>query len=146
MSKAQNIIRNFGARGLLLAGYLFLFAGQFNGQYFSTANFFIYGHANYSTTTLTSRSRVNTRQESTRIVAENRSLTKQASQFHQTPLRPSHLSIDKRFKSQQAIRIPEIRAPQTISFVVSGPHASVVSCFYLSADLLHNALRGPPCG
>ena len=44
MSIRWNRYGSLICRSLVLAGYLFLFAGQFNYRYYSIANFYIYGN------------------------------------------------------------------------------------------------------
>ena len=123
-------------KAVLLAGYLFLFASQFNYRYFSIANFFVYGNSAVAG----------------RHVHAS-SFAQQPSQAHTTrPVslqdnrqRPSHLGIDKRFQVRDGIRVPQIRAPGLPSYTLVKPRFYSSLPVYSTSDLPTNALRGPPC-
>jgi len=128
------------ARGLLLAGYLFLFAGQFSCQYFAIANFFVYGN-NHSSGLGPSGHAI---QDRLAVNAGN------AGEQHNPVLqanteRPVHLGIDKRYHFKQAIRVPQIRAPGLTVCIVLKSHVSPAVPDYISSELSTHSLRGPPC-
>lgn len=113
-------------RGLLLAGYLFLFAGQFNGRYFGIVNFFVF-EQNTPTAGLQKN-----------VAATNLAL-------HDNAQRPVHLAVDKRFQPNQGLHVQQVNAQRppynTVFLSQYCTHVSV----YSSIELPTNALRGPPC-
>lgn len=130
-------------RGLLLAGYLFLLAGQFNYRYFSIANFYVYNHGNSTGAAF--------------VAVDDNSYANQATTIHQSiPLqhgpvwhdnkqRPAHLGIDKRYRFQQGLRVPPIRAPGVPSVVIVIPRYPSFTPVFFSAVPPTLSLRGPPC-
>jgi hypothetical protein len=129
-------------RSSLLIGYLFLFVSQSNYQYFDTANFFVYQSDAVTTANTGVASRPHT--AATAIAPRQ-----QAPQHTLTLLvrhqRIGHLAIDKRYHSQQGLRIPPIRAPGVIfSAIIRAPFYTCAPA-YSSANLPANFLRGPPC-
>jgi hypothetical protein len=125
------------ARGLLLAGYVFLFAGQFSHEYFVIANFFVYGNnsANIGKTR-------HATQESHAVIARNAAEEHNAVQANTE--RPDHLGIDKRYQFKQAIRVPQIRAPGLTVCIVFKSRVPDSAPDYISSELSTNFLRGPP--
>jgi|GEM_PF-1955821 hypothetical protein len=127
-------------RSSILIGYFFLFIAQSNYQYFDIANFFVYGHEAASSATGSQHENkaatvVSDRQEQ----APQHSLALRSSQQH-----IGHLAIDKRYKFQQGLRIPPIRAPGLISYTFVRTRFCIPAPTFTSADLPTNALRGPP--
>lgn len=131
-------------RSLVLAGYLFLFAGQFNYRYFSIANFYVYGNGGTGsgaqlTTNLT-----------TECAATHAAGVQQTARvqhgvaLHDNGGRTTHLCIDKRFDLKQAVRVPQIWAPGLSyrSIVKTRRPTLTPSCS--STDLPFTSLRGPP--
>ncbi|MBS1665500.1 MAG: hypothetical protein JST68_30950 [Bacteroidetes bacterium] len=122
MNQKQIGIRFFAFRLLLLCGYLFLFASQSNGRYFTTANFFVYGphHQVHISKTVHS------------VALQIRTQA------------PVHLSVDKRFDWQAEISPVFSHSPIPVAY------QETISSFFLpsfvpsSPDLSANALRGPP--
>jgi hypothetical protein len=128
------------SRGLLLAGYLFLFAGQFSYQYFTIANFFIYGNNNSANIGHAGHAAQEKLSVNARNTAEQHNAVLQTNAE-----RPAHLGIDKRYHFKQAIRVPQIRAPGlTVCIVLKSRVPHSVS-EYISSELSTNSLRGPPC-
>ena len=128
------------SRGLLLAGYLFLFAGQFSCQYFSIANFFVYGNTNSSAVEPSAHAI----QERLSVNARN-AMEQHGAVVQTNTGRPAHLGIDKRYQFKQAIRVPQIRAPGLIICIVLRPPVPRSLPDYHSSELTTNSLRGPPC-
>jgi hypothetical protein len=126
-------------RSLLLAGYLFLFTGQFSYQYFAIANFFVYGNNSPGV------------KPSGHVVQDRLSVNVQdAAEHHGAVLhanarRPAHLGIDKRYQFKQAIRVPQIRAPGLTVCIVLKSRVPYSIPDYISSELSTNLLRGPPC-
>lgn len=134
--------RTLFGKGLLLAGYLFFFAGQFNGRYFTIANFYVYHSDGMLSNTGARLSKA--------IGTATTAVTRTATGQHPTALqnnsqRPAHLGIDKRYQIQQGIRIPQIRAPGPNCFVLVKRHFYSFQQVYFSTDPPTCALRGPPC-
>ena|ERR1700722_19603761 len=128
------------SRGLLLAGYLFLFAGQFSYQYFTIANFFVYGNTHSAKTGHTGHAKQDRLSVNARNAMEQHGTVLQANTE-----RSAHLGIDKRYQFKQAIRVPQIRAPgRTVCIVLKGRVSRSVPD-YISSELSTNSLRGPPC-
>jgi hypothetical protein len=128
-------------RSSILIGYLFLFIAQSNYQYFDLANFFVYGHEAASSAAgcqheNKAATAVSDRQEH----APQHSLALQSNNKQ----RIGHLAIDKRYKFQQGLRIPPIRAPGSISYTFVRTRFCIPAPTFTSADLPTNALRGPP--
>jgi hypothetical protein len=127
-------------RGFLLAGYLFLFAGQFSYQYFAIANFFVYGN-NHSANV---GQHGGATQE--RLLVNPRNATEQQSAVLQVNTeRAAHLGVDKRYQFKQAIRVPQIRAPGLTVCVILKSRVLRSAPDYISSELSTNSLRGPPC-
>jgi hypothetical protein len=125
---------------LLLAGYLFLFAGQFSCQYFSIANFFVYSNTNSAAV----EPSAHTTQERLSVNARN-AMEEHGAVVQTNAERPAHLGIDKRFQFKQAIRVPQIRAPGLTVCVVLKNRIPRSLPDYISSELTTNSLRGPPC-
>jgi hypothetical protein len=127
-------------RGLLLAGYLFLFVGQFSCQYFAIANFFVYGNnhssglgpSGHATQDRLAVNAGNTGEQHNSVLQANTE-------------RPAHLGIDKRYQFKQAIRVPQIRAPGLTVCIVLKSYVPHSVPDYISSELTTNSLRGPPC-
>jgi hypothetical protein len=152
MSIRQNRYGFLICRSLLLAGYLFLFAGQFSYRYFSLANFYIYGNGGTG-----SRAQLNTKlntedparhaagiQQLTRVehgVALHNNLS-----LHDNGERATHLCIDKRFDVKKAVRVPQIRAPGLLHYTtIVKTRRPTLTPDCTSTDLPFTSLRGPPC-
>jgi hypothetical protein len=127
------------SRGLLLAGYLFLFAGQFSGQYFTIANFFVYGNNSASV-----EPSAHVIQDWLSVNARN-AVDQRSTLLHAKTDRPAHLGIDKRYHFKQAIRVPQIRAPGPTVCIVLKSRVPRSLPDYISSELSTNSLRGPPC-
>lgn len=128
------------SRCLLLAGYFFLFAGQFRYQYFAIANFFVYGSANSAAITHAGHAVQEKLSVNARNTAEQLNATS-----HAHADRPAHLGIDKRYQFKQAIRVPQIRAPGLTVCIVLKCRVFPSAQDYISSELSTNSLRGPPC-
>ncbi len=127
-------------RSFLLIGYLFLFIAQSNNQYFNLANFFVYGREAVSSAT-----GAQYKDKAANAVAAPEDRAPQHSLALQLKQeRIGHLAIDKRFKFQQGLRIPPIRAPGAISYTFVRTRFCIPAPTFTSADLPTNALRGPP--
>lgn len=137
MSIRQKGYRPIFTTGLLLAGYLFLFAGQFNYRYFDIANFYVYGHDGNMTYETAGN------HHPTAAVAKEQE--RQSVALHDNSQRPAHLGIDKRFQFNQGVRVPQIRAPGVFYSILTKTAFTSFAPVYSSADLPTNALRGPPC-
>lgn len=135
-------------RGLLLAGYLFLFAGQFNYRYFTIANFYVY-HSNSGISGIVQDAVGGRAMAMATIIhtvgAVRRTELPAAAILHDNAQRPAHLGIDKRFSFRQGIRVPQIRAPAPPEYPVAKIryYTPIPVCF--STDLPTTPLRGPPC-
>lgn len=130
--------RSLFTRGLLLAGYFFLFAGQFNYRYFDIANFYVYGHDGnmaYETAGKGNHPTAAVDQEQERHTVA----------LHDNSQRPAHLGIDKRFQFKQGVRVPQIRAPGAFHYIIAKTFFTSFTPVYSSTDLPTNSLRGPPC-
>jgi len=128
------------SKGLLLAGYLFLFAGQFNCQYFTIANFFVYGNTNPASVESSGHGTEGRFSVNARNAMEQHRAVLQANTE-----RPVHLGIDKRYQFKQAIRVPQIRAPGLTVCIVFKSRVPRSLPDYISSELSTNSLRGPPC-
>ncbi|HEY4108520.1 hypothetical protein [Puia sp.] len=114
------------ARCLLLTGYLFFFAIQFNGKYYDVANFFVYKH-DAAKTNLTA-------QKTTHALA-----------YRLNPQRPAHLSIDKRFPYKTTIQsISTTYRVLVPCYIIITRKALPPPIFYATPDLPTNSFRGPP--
>jgi hypothetical protein len=152
MSGKQKKYQAHLTRGLLLAGYLLFFAGQFNYHYFSIANFYVYGNgnsanacANVSATVALGLAHVNTVNKTAETAVVQKTTGKHPVALHDNSQRPSHLGIDKRYQLKQGIRIPQIRAPGVLYVGILKtrfPGFTPVCFSTLPATL---SLRGPPC-
>jgi hypothetical protein len=127
-------------RSLLLIGYLFLFIAQSNNQYFNLANFFVYGRgaASSATSAQYKDKAANT------VAAREEQAPQHSLALQSNKQRIGHLAIDKRYKFQQGLRIPPIRAPGVISYTIVRTRFYLLTPAFISADLPTNALRGPP--
>jgi hypothetical protein len=143
MSTRQKRYQGYVTRGLLLAGYLFLLAVQFNYRYFTIANFYVYGNG-HSANIGADLTALNTVDRMAETAETQRSTGQHPLALHDNSQRPSHLGIDKRFRFRQGIRVPQIRAPGITyaSIVRTRFHALTPVCF--SSDLPTPSLRGPP--
>ncbi len=128
-------------RMLLLAGYLILFASQFNCRYFSVANFF-----DYSAVAANSNAagQVNNVKPVRASLTHQDNVQKPAA-FRFNAQRPSHLSIDKRFHFREGIRLPQVRAPGAPEYVLTTTRYYTHTPVYSSSGHPTIALRGPPC-
>lgn len=120
----QKTYRKCSARLLLLTGYLFLFATQFNYRYYNAANFFVYHPGGTHITT-----------------------QKAAHQpiYRDNAQRPAHLSVDKRFRFRVLIKPVFVCTPAPVpSYVIITRKALPPPVAYSSPQLPTNALRGPP--
>lgn len=127
-------------RGLLLAGYLFLFAGQFNYRYFAIANFYVYSGGSLSGVSHLEKTNTVVTTVATPAAAAQHTIA-----LHNNSQRPAHLGIDKRYEFMHGIRVPQIRAPEVVYIeIVKARHYTPATVF-ISISLPTNALRGPPC-
>jgi len=125
-------------RSLLLAGYFFLFAGQFNGRYFTIANFYVYSGspvAGY-------HAGIVSRPSQPAVV--NKAAAQHGIALRDNSQRPAHLGIDKRYGFKQGIRVPQVRAPEVeyAAIVKIRLYTQTPACHFI--DLPVNAQRGPP--
>jgi hypothetical protein len=132
-------------RSLLLAGYLFLFAGQFSCRYFSIANFYVYGNGGTG-----SRAQLNTKLLTEGPVKHAAGVQQIARVQHGVALHDNkecatHLSIDKRFHLKQGVRVPQIRAPGLPNYTIIKTRRPMLTPSCFSTDLPFTSLRGPPC-
>jgi hypothetical protein len=139
MSIRQKRYRTGIARGLLLAGYVILFTGQFSHQYFDIANFFVYGNNHSANIGKTRHATLERHVVIARNAAEQRNTVQANAE------RPDHLGIDKRYQFKQAIRVPQIRAPGLTACIVLNSRVPYSIPDYISSELSTNLLRGPPC-
>jgi hypothetical protein len=118
-------------RYLLLCSYLFLFATQLNGRFYSVANFFVYG---------------NTIASSTHTVHSDLRHNDKSTVYQRTTRRSSHLSLDKRFQIEPAVKaaLPNFILVPT-ELVIEREYHTALKVYPSSTDLPPNALRGPPC-
>ena len=130
-------------RGLLLAGYLFLFAGQFNYRYFNIANYYVYNHGSHTHGAVVGLTRT---ANEIHAVNPDRSLPLQHPvTLRDNTQRPAHLGIDKRFRFQHGIRVPQIRAPGVLYIDVVKTRFPSFAPVYFFTELPTLSLRGPPC-
>lgn len=144
MSIRQKRYQAYVTRGLLLAGYLFLFAGQFNYRYFTIANFYVYSNGRSANTApgLAHLPTANRRAET--AVAQRSTGQQHSVALHDNSRRLSHLGIDKRYELKAGIRVPQIRAPGVLYVDIVKtrfPSFKPVYCSTLPPTL---SLRGPP--
>ena len=132
----------FTGRGLLLAGYLFLFAGQFNYRYFTIANFYIYGIPGKAAV---GTGQLHTANRTVETAVAQKATGQHPMALHDNSQRPSHLGIDKRYRFKQGIRVPEIRAPGVVYTPVAKTRFHTLTPVCFSTDLPTTSLRGPPC-
>jgi hypothetical protein len=148
MSIRRNRYGSLICRSLLLAGYLFLFAGQFSYRYYSIANFYVYGNGGTG-----SRAQLHTELIAPLITEGTATHAAGVQQIarvqhgvalHDNRECATHLSIDKRFHLKQGVRVPQIRAPglQAYTIIKTRRPTLTPSCF--STDLPFTSLRGPP--
>jgi len=123
--------KNLPFRLLLLAGYLFLFATQFNYRYYAVSNFFVYGNNTASV--------VGTANSASPLQKAERCLS-----YRSNTKRPSHLSIDKRFQFRDFIRVNTILAAPPVVYTLSQKKYFLLSPVCHFPDLPTNSLRGPP--
>lgn len=145
MRKFQKEYDKLIGRSLLLAGYFFLFAGQFNFRYFTIANFYVY-HNNDSFSNGAGDA-AHLDPGSGAVMAVSPTATRQQPVvLRDNSQRPSHLGIDKRFQGRQSIRVPQIRAPQdVVYFQLLNTRFYSFAAVYFSTDPPTGYLRGPPC-
>ncbi len=124
---------NLAFKSLILAGYFLLFLTQVNYRFYSIANFYVYGSSS-----------VRVVDHSTPVIPFRH--TGRRVVYGKAMQKFSHLSLDKRFQSSEAVRIAFIRP----SF--DPPVALVKRDLFVaqeidipSSDLPVNGLRGPPC-
>lgn len=133
------------SKGLLLAGYLFFFASQFNGRYFTIANFYVY-HGNGNSPVIAYGGVHGRVAYAVTATAVARTAARQHPiALHDNSQRPAHLGIDKRYQGNQGIRIPQIRAPGVICFGIVKTHCYSFKQVYFSTAPPTRSLRGPPC-
>ena len=113
-------------RGLLLAGYLFLFAGQFNGHYFGIVNFFVF-------------------EQNDPGAGLPKAVAGTSLSLYDNCRRPAHLAIDKRYQPNQGLHVQPIHAPRPPYNTFIQSSFPVDISVYSSIQLPTNALRGPPC-
>jgi hypothetical protein len=146
MSIRQNRYVSLFCRSLLLAGYLFLFAGQFSYRYFSISNFFVYG-GTVGRAQLNTNPTTNLTKEcaATHAVGEQRiARVQHGVVLHDNGERATHLSIDKRFHLKESVRVPQIRAPGLSYCTIVKTRRPALTTSYSSTDLPFTSLRGPP--
>ena len=119
------------SRTLLIAGYFFLFATQFNGRFYSAANFFEYGH-----------SRQSMAMAGKRISSPDRTAAVPA---YKDTRNNAHLGLDKRYSAKQSVKLPFTDFPVIASYEVIRSIYAIPLKVYSTADIPTNALRGPPC-
>ncbi len=140
MSIRQNRYVSLICRSLLLAGYLFLFAGQFSYRYFSIANFFVYGNGGTG-----SPAQMNTADRATHAAGVLQIARAQHGvALHDNGGRAAHLCVDKRFDLKKSVRVPQIRAPGLPYFTIVKTWRPTLTPSYSSTDLPFTSLRGPP--
>ena len=139
MSRRIKRYQNRLTRGLLLAGYLFLFAGQFSYRYFNIANFYVYNNSH--TTVASSGDRYANQATTLRQAIP----VQHAPAWHDNRQRPAHLGIDKRYRFQEGLRVPPIRAPGVPSVDVVKTRFPSFTPVYFSTEPPTLSLRGPPC-
>jgi hypothetical protein len=141
MTKGLKTYCSLIGRCLLLTGYLFLFAGQFNCRYFSIANFFVYGNAGTG-----SRVQPHTGGNVTHAAGVLQiERARHGVAVHDNGERATHLCIDKRFDLKQGVRVPQIRAPGLPYYTIVKTRRPTLTPACSSTDLLFTSLRGPPC-
>lgn len=149
MSRPQGGYQTLLFRSLLLSGYLVLFAFQFNSRYFVISNNVVYGKVagsgTFGTIGLPTGEKSNGKATLLSKDASIRNINGQGVVLRYTPQNPSHLSVDKRFSFNQAIRVPEIRGPDPLFFADVASPVLYYSPHYSSYGLPANTLRGPPC-
>ena len=126
MSTLKRYTRFF-SKVLLLAGYFFLFATQFNSRFFSIANFFEYRH------------------HSTLSVANSGHGTPPGLGIYNQDHNRGHLVLDKRYSVKHFVKLPFTSFPVESSFEIVAKIYYVPLKVYSSSDLPTNGLRGPPC-
>ena len=142
MTKGLNRYCSLIGRCLLLAGYLFLFAGQFSYHYFKVANFYVYGNGGGPANS----AQCNTQRQRTHAVAIRQTVQMQHGiALHDNQERANHLSIDKRFHIKQGLRVPQIRAPGLPCYTIVKTRRFTLTPVCFSTDLPLTSLRGPPC-
>jgi hypothetical protein len=144
MSTRQKRYQAYVTRGLLLAGYLFLLAGQFNCRYFTIANFYVYGNG-HSANIGADLARLDTVNGAAETTATQRSTSQRPVALHDNSQRPAHLGIDKRYRFKQGIRIPQIRAPGVIYVDIVKTRFRSFTPVYFFTEPPTLSLRGPPC-
>jgi hypothetical protein len=130
---------------LLLAGYFILFASQFNGRYYSVANFYVYNATAANGNVEVPLNNVKPAPAALTNQAAHQGITQKGARFSVNQKRPSHLGIDKRFRLRAGIRVPQIRAPGLPCYTLARPRFYSSLPVYSTSDLPTNALRGPPC-
>jgi hypothetical protein len=140
----QNRYVSLFCRSLLLAGYLFLFAGQFSYRYFSISNFFVYGNS-----ATANRAHLNTNlnmggRAAHAAMVQQIARVRLGVALHDDGKRATHLSIDKRFHLKQSVRVPQIRAPGLPYYTIVKTRRPTLAPSCSSTDLPFTSLRGPP--
>ena len=143
MSIRQKRYQAYVPRGLLLAGYLFLFASQFNYRYFTIANFCVYG-SGHSSNAGSGVAQLHMANRAAETTLDRRSTGQHPVALHDNSQRPSHLGIDKRFRFKQGVRVPQIRAPGEAYPPVVKTRFYTLTPVCFSTDLPTLSLRGPP--
>jgi hypothetical protein len=142
MSIRRNRYVSLFCRSLLLAGYLFLFAGQFSYRYFSISNFFVYGGTvgrAQLTSNLTKECAATHAAGVQQIARVQHGVV-----LHDNGERATHLSIDKRFHLKEGVRVPQIRAPGQSYYTIVKTRRPTLTPSCSSTELPFTSLRGPP--
>jgi hypothetical protein len=144
MSIRRNRYSALFCRSLLLAGYLFLFAGQFNYRYFSISNFFVYGNGGTGSHAQL-KTNLKTECPATHAAGVQQIARVQHSvALHDNGGSATHLCIDKRFDLKKAVRVPQIRAPGLSYYTIVKTRRPTLTPACSSTDLPFTSLRGPP--
>lgn len=136
-------------RGLLLAGYLFLLGSQFNYRYYSIANFYVYGSNSGIRANAAGAASIAANEAGSGLAAAKG--IKAVVALHHSGVaiinqkrHQNHLSIDKRFRFQHGVRVPQIRAPGVVCYTLTTIGYKPLIAFFSSTELPTNSLRGPP--
>jgi hypothetical protein len=140
----QKRYQTMTTRGILLAGYLFLFAGQFNYRYFNIANYYVY-HGGNAKGSGSIAGLVHTGGEVHAVSPDRSTPLQRPVTLRDNAQRPAHLGIDKRYRFQQGIRVPQIRAPGVLYVDVVESHFPSFTPVCCSTEPPTLSLRGPPC-
>jgi hypothetical protein len=131
-------------RVLLLAGYFFLFAGQFNYRYFTIANFYVYHGAAAKSVGAMAGPNHRAGGEVNAVNPARPNPLQHSMALQDNKQRPAHLGIDKRYRFQEGIRVPQIRAPGVVYVGIVTTHFPSITPVYCSSEPPTLSLRGPP--